>query len=197
MIKRNMICYILYLLLYYMQEPTPPLNLMPKVSRTPFYFSVSLLFLVIWLSIGFFFYNIFLEQSIEGQKIILSETRKSIDDISRDRKVIITRIEESGTIRPSIDLKGIVDAFYEAATSSNVRLKGFGIVNDVISTSLISTEPYGIAHPDAAWTIIEMMRKYAQGKGGRFSLEPITSISGDLKSRTTSVQFKVVSNPIK
>ena len=187
----------LYLLLYYMQEPTSPLNLMPKVSRTPFYFSVSLLFLVIWLSIGFFFYNIFLEQSIEGQKIILSETRKSIDDISRDRKVIITRIEESGTIRPSIDLKGIVDAFYEAATSSNVRLKGFGIVNDVISTSLISTEPYGIAHPDAAWTIIEMMRKYAQGKGGRFSLEPITSISGDLKSRTTSVQFKVLSNPIK
>lgn len=64
--------------------------------------------------------------------------------------MIITRIEESGTIRPSIDLKGIVDAFYEAATSSNVRLKGFGIVNDVISTSLVSTEPYGIAHPDAA-----------------------------------------------
>ncbi len=188
---------ILYLLLSYMQDSPSPPDLMPKVSRTPFYFSVSLLLLVIWLSIGFFFYNFLLEQSIQKKKVAISQTRISIDDISRDRKVIITRIEESGTIRPSIDLKGIVDAFYEAATSSNVRLKGFNIVNDVITTSLVSTEPYGIAHPDVAGTIIEMMRKYAQGKGGKFALDPITSISGDLKSRMTSVQFKVVSTPIK
>ncbi len=188
---------ILYLLFSYMQEPTTPTNPMPKISRTPFYFSLSLLLFVIGLSAGFFFYNILLDQSIGEKKVAISETRTSIDDISRDRKVILTRIEQSWTIRPSIDLKGIVDNFYEAATTANIRLKGFNIVNDVISTTLVSTEPYGIAHPDAAGTIIEMMRKYAGWKDLKFTLDPITNMSGDLKSRTTSIQFKVLSNPTK
>ncbi len=188
---------ILYLLLSYMQESTSSANLMPKISRTPFYFSVLLLLLVIGLSLWFFFYNLHLEQSIGEKKDAITQTQTSIDDISRDRKVILTKIEQSGTIRPSIDLKGIVDGFYEAATSANVRLKWFNIVNDVISTSLISTEPYGINHPDAASTIIEMMRKYTLGKVGKFTLDPITNMSGDLKSRTTSIQFTVVSTPNK
>ncbi len=188
---------ILYLLFFYMQESTPPVNLMPKVSRTPFYFSVALLLIVLGLSVGFFFYNIFLDQSIETKKVAISQTRASIEEISRDRKVILTQIEQSGTIRPSIDLKGIVSYFYEAATAANVRLQWFNISYDVITTSLTATEPYGIAHPDPAGTIIEMMRNYARWNGGKFSLDPISSISGDLKSRSTSIKFKVVSNPIK
>jgi hypothetical protein len=102
-----------------------------------------------------------LERSIEVEKAAIAETKKNIDEVSRDRKVIITRIEKSNTIRPSIDLKGIVADFYDAASRANVRLQGFSIVNDVISTSLIATESTGIVHPDAATTIIAMMQEYA------------------------------------
>lgn len=188
---------ILYLLFFYMQESTSPANIMPTVSRTPFFFSIGLLLTVIGLSVGFFFYNIFLDQTIESKKSEIAKTHTSIEELSRDRKVILTRIEQSGTIRPSIDFKGIIAHFYDAASAANVRLKWFNIVNDVISTTLIATEPFGIDHPDPAGTIIEMMRNYARGNGGKFSLEPIYSLSGDLKSRTTSIVLKVVSNPIK
>jgi hypothetical protein len=89
---------------------------------------------MIGLSIGFFFYNLVLERSIDTQRETISEIRRNIDEVSRDRKVIITRIESSNTIRPSIDLKGIVADFRDAASRANVRLKGFSIINDVIST---------------------------------------------------------------
>jgi hypothetical protein len=147
-----------------MQESTPKTPLTPVVSSTPFYLSLMILLAMIGLSIGFFFYNLALDRSIEAQKNAISETRKNIEEVSRDRKVIITRIEGSNTIRPSIDLKGIVADFYDAASRANVRLNGFNITNDVISTSLTATESNGAIHPDAASTIITMMQEYAQGK---------------------------------
>jgi hypothetical protein len=129
-----------------MQESTPKTPLTPVVSSTPFYLSLMILLAMIGLSIGFFFYNLALDRSIEAHKNTISETRKNIEEVSRDRKVIITRIEGSNTIRPSIDLKGIVADFYDAASRANVRLNGFNITNDVISTSLTATESNGAAN---------------------------------------------------
>jgi hypothetical protein len=88
-------------------------------------------------------------------------------------------------------LKGIVADFRDAASRANVRLKWFSITNDVISTSLTATEPNGTIHPDAVTTIITMMQEYASGRGGRFALDPITTISGLPTERTTGIQFKV------
>jgi hypothetical protein len=106
-----------------MQESTPKASLTPVVGRTPFYLSLAILLAMIGFSIGFFFYNLALDRSIEIEKSAISETRKNIEEVSRDRKVIITRIEKSDTIRPSIDLKGIVADFRDAASRANVRLK--------------------------------------------------------------------------
>ena len=153
---------ILYLSSTYMQDINPIPSLIPKKSRLAYYLSIGLFLLMITLSIGFSVYNMLLERTIESEKTQIAEIQKNIDEISRDRKVILTKIEKSGTIRPSIDLKGIVADFYTAASASDVRLKGFSIANDVISTSLTATKPDGIVHPDAASTIIKMMREYAK-----------------------------------
>ena len=185
----------MYLSSSYMQDINPIPSLIPKKWRLAYYLSIWLLVFVVGISVGFFVYNILLERKIEAEKTQITEIQKNIDEISRDRRVILTKIEKSGTIRPSIDLKGIVADFYSAASTDDVRLKGFSIANDVISTSLTSTKSAGISHPDAAGTIIKMMQKYATWNQWRFALEPITTIAWDPKSRTTSIQFKVVPLP--
>ena len=101
-----------------------------------------------------------LDASIETYRSTIAEKKNQIAEISKDRNVILTKIEQSNAIRPSIDLQGIVRDFYDAASRANVRFKGFSITNDVISTTLSSTTPDGIIHPDAAGTIIKMMREY-------------------------------------
>jgi hypothetical protein len=165
-----------YLLFFNMQEHTIT-SLVPKTSRTPFYFAITLLILTLAMSIGFFFRNIILTGNIEDEKDAITQVRKQIDEVSQDRNVIITKIVMSNTIRPSIDLKGLESGFRDAAFRANVRLKGFSVTNDVISTTLIATQADGIAHPDPAGTIIKMMREYAAGNGQTFALEPITTIA--------------------
>lgn len=123
-----------------MQESTITPAIVPKASRTAYFFSITLLVLIIGLSLGFFMYNIYIEKGIQDLKIGNSEIRNEIEELSKDRKIILTRIEKTNTIRPSIDLKGIIADFYDAASRANVRLKGFSIVNDTISTSLTATQ---------------------------------------------------------
>jgi hypothetical protein len=180
-----------------MQESTITPAIVPKASRTAYFFSITLLVLIIGLSLGFFMYNIYIEKGIQDLKIGNSEIRNEIEELSKDRKIILTRIEKTNTIRPSIDLKGIIADFYDAASRANVRLKGFSIVNDTISTSLTATQWDETVHPDAAGTIIKMIREYAAWRGWSFSLEPINAMSGDPSERTTGIQFKVIANPNK
>ena len=179
-----------------MQESLSKNTLVPQAWSMPFYLGCGFLIAIILWSVWLFFYNISQENAIENLKITIDKSQKEIALVSRDRNVIIAKIESSNTLRPSIDLKWIVNDFYDAATRANVRLKGFSIGNDIISTALIATEPEGIWHPDPASTIIKMMRDYVR-PNWRFSLEPITAISWDTSSRTTAIQFKVVPLPIQ
>jgi hypothetical protein len=128
-------------------------------------------------SIGLLVYNMSLQSTEKNLREKIVAKNAEITEVSNDRKVIITKILQSDTIRPTLDLKGIIANFRDAASRANVRLKGFQISKDVISTSLIATVGNTV-HPDPASTIITMMRNYASVKGdGRFTLEPITSIS--------------------
>jgi hypothetical protein len=96
----------------------------------------------------------------------------------------------SNTLRPSLDLVSLIARFREAASTAWVRLKGFSVDHDTITTSLIATEWDPQIHPDPASTIIRMMREYAQGQK-YFLLDPIVSLAGDEKSRTTGISFHV------
>ena len=176
-----------------MQEHTLG-SLVPKVSRTPFYFAMTFLVLTISVCVGVFIYNIWSDRKIDDEKLKISELQNQINQLSQDRNIIITKIVSSNTIRPSIDLKWLERGFRDAAFQANVRLKGFSVNNDVISTSLIATEWDGISHPDPVGTIIKMMRDYSSVRAQSFSLEPITAVAGDIKSRTTNIQFRVVSS---
>lgn len=160
-------------------------------SRFPWIFSLIVSAIVLIGSVLLGAYNFYLDKKIASTQQELQVLDTQIQTASEDRKVIIAQILSANTIRPSLDINGLVKEFQRAAVVANVRLKWFSVMNDTISTTLIATEWDPQVHPDPAATIIKMMREYARGQQ-YFSLEPILSISGDMKSRTTSIQFKVV-----
>lgn len=166
-------------------------SIAPVPSRFPWFFSLVLAGLVLAGTIGMGVYGFFLDRSIVEREKDIAMVDTQIQTASADRKIILAQILATNTIRPSIDVAGLVKEFQSAAATANVRLKGFSVVNDTISTTLIATEGDPMIHPDPASTIIKMMREYALGQK-YFELEPIASLTGDAKSRSTSVQFKVV-----
>lgn len=133
----------------------------------------------------------YLDRNIEKNNAEIATTEEQIRLASTDRRIIITQILKSNSIRPSLDITGLIREFQKAAIASNVRLKGFSVANDVISTTLIATEGDPQIHPDPASTVIKMMRDYASTQR-YFALEPIYALSGTEKERTTAIQFKVI-----
>jgi hypothetical protein len=134
---------------------------------------------------------LYLDRKIEKTNAEIATTEQQIQVASTDRRIIITQILKSNSIRPSLDITGLIREFQKAAIASNVRLKGFNVANDVISTTLIATEGDPQIHPDPASTVIKMMRDYASTQR-YFALEPIYALSGNEKERTTAIQFKVI-----
>ena len=63
-----------------------------------------------------------------------------IQTISTDKSIIITKILRSNALRPSLDINGLIKEFQRAAVMSNVRLTGFNVSGDTISTMLTATE---------------------------------------------------------
>ncbi len=178
-----------------MQETKPSTLLPAKISHTSMYMTILFALIVVLALIGLSIYNTYLSRAENSLVSQIQQTQKSIEEVSREKSVIIAKIEASNTVRPSIDLKWLVNDFYDAAARANVRLKGFSIANDVISTSLISTQSDSGIHPDPAGTIIKMMRTYGNTAQWRFALDPITTISGTPALRTTGIQFRVISAP--
>ncbi len=173
-----------------------PKSFVPSPSRIPWLLSLFLLIFVIWSWVWLFFYNKAFESSIVNNKSEIDSVWQKISEIESDRQLVIRNILASNTIRPSIDVRGLVNEFREAASQANVRLQWFSVQEDTISTTLISTVWDASIHPDPAATIIKMMRTYSLGNK-YFDLDPIMSISGDSARRTTWVQFHVSHESIK
>lgn len=172
------------------------LSTVPKPSNLSWILSLVLVWVVIVSGIGLFLSNQFTSKNLETGRNNLAALDKEITNLSQDRQVMITKIIQWNTIRPSLDIKTLVSNFKDAAIKSNVRLQWFSVVNDTINTSLTSTSGDSEGHSDAAATIIKMMREYASGQK-TFGLEPILSISGEPSRRVTSVQFKVIAHILK
>ena len=122
-----------------MQENTHHIAL-PTKGRTAWYLSVGILIVMIAGSLGLYGYDMYLTSEISTQQSLIADTQRQISEIARDRDIIITKIAESNTIRPSLDLRTLITQFKAAADEENVRLKGFSVKNDTITTSLIATE---------------------------------------------------------
>lgn len=173
-----------------------PKSLLPWPSGIPWFLSIFLLVLVVGSGAGLFFYNQNLTSSIANIQSDIEDNSKQISDIEGDKELVIKNILTSNSVRPSIDVRGLVSEFRDAANRANVRLQGFNVQEDTISTTLISTVGDAAIHPDPAATIIKMMREYALGHK-YFDLDPIVSISGDSTRRTTWIQFHVAGESLK
>ena len=178
-----------------MQE-TVQKPILERRGKLTWYLALILLLVVIGWAIWLYAYDTYLSTRIESEKVSTAEINKQIEEISKDRDIIITKIVSSSTIRPSLDIKALVTEFREAAIRAGVKLKGFSVDKDVVSTTLTATEWDPQTHPDPAATIIRMMREYALGQK-YFSLEPIYSLSWDEKSRTTGITLKVTPKPLQ
>lgn len=161
-----------------------------KKSSLSWYISLIFLVGVIASSVGLFFYDQYLSHALETTSESIEKKQSEIDAISKDRDIIITKIVTSNAMRPSLDLVSLVARFREAASTAWVRLKGFSVDHDTITTTLTATQGDPNGHPDPASTIIRMMREYASGQK-YFLLDPIVSLSGNETSRTTGISFRV------
>lgn len=164
-----------------------------KPSYTLWYISIGLLIVLFGVTIYFGVVAYIRESNIQATQQAILETQTKIDTIASDRKILIANIIKNNSLRPSLDLGPLLLEFRTAAAKANVRLKGFSIADDTISTTLIATEWDSGVHPDPVATIVKMMREYATSKTA-FSLEPIYSISGDPTLRTTAIKFHVLSS---
>lgn len=160
-------------------------------SRFPWYLSIALAVIVALTSSALGGYNLYLDMQIRDTNAAIAEVDKNIALMSTDTRIIITKILRSNAIRPSLDIGGLITQFKGVADRANVRLKGFAVANDVISTTLIANEGDPQIHPDPASTIIKMMREYANGQK-YFSLDPITALSGNPSERSTAIELKVI-----
>ena len=153
---------------------------------------------MIFSGIGLYFYNSSLDTASEKLQDSIVKKQGEISEISKDKRVVVSRILSSNTLPATLNLRGIIASFRDLSARTNVRLKGFSISRDEITTTLIATEGNPNLHPDPASTIVTMMRAYMTSTGdGRFTLDPIMTISGDPKMRTTGIKLRLVPNTIK
>ena len=164
-------------------------HLSKEPSNIPWIISIATLSIVAIINICLYWYTFYQDKSIST---IQSEITKLDEDIriwSADKDVIVANILSSTTIRPSIDLKSIKAWFEQSAAIAGVRLKGFSVNNDIVTSSLIATK--GSEAIDPIETIISMMRISNPRTG--LSLEPIYSVAWTQSERTTNVSFKILS----
>lgn len=162
-----------------------------KPNLTIWYLSIFLWVMILGLSSYFAIASWMREWDISTANSEIASLEKDIATISADRNILIANIIKNNTLRPSLDLGPLLTEFRSAAARANVKLFGFSIVDDVITTTLTATEGDSWVHPDPAATIIKMMREYATNKM-TFSLDPISSLSWDPTARTTSIRFRVL-----
>jgi hypothetical protein len=170
-----------------MQELTtnPPLQ---KPSQAAWRASIALLIFTILASVGIGVYQFLLTGQITELKTTIASHEARIASGSTDRDIIVAGILSSSTLRPSLELGKLVSDFRAVAEASRIRLKGFSVTDDRISSHLIVTPELGGGDPIT--TIIALMR--ARSPDLHLVAEPISSIAGSPQSRDTAVVFRIL-----
>lgn len=144
-----------------MQETTPsPTQGTLSSGHTGWYLSLGLFVIISILTAICYTMTLITERHTQELQTTIAKLDTDIRGASVDRNIVIAKIIEENTLRPSIDLKNMVTQFRTAAVKANVAFDGFSIKDDVISTNLTSTTGNG-QHPDPVGTIIAMMNSYA------------------------------------
>lgn len=163
-----------------------------------FYMSVAFFCIVSMASVAFFGLSFLSQSKISEYQNDIAQLDTHIANAKSNRLIMIANIIENNLIRPSIDLEKLVADFRMAARQSGVRLQGFSIANDILSTEVSSSQSIeGSKHTDAVTTIIQMMRSYNAHQAtsestSSFRLEPILEVQGTPAARTSKIQFIIV-----
>lgn len=164
-----------------------------STSHLPLFLSAGALVLMILATLGIYLYTLYLSSDTLSIRDKTAVIDRQIVAEKNNRKVMIAHIIDSGTIRPSIDLVGLLGRFRSIATEYGVRFQGFSINNDILSTQVIATNPDQVNHPDPISAIFKLMNTEKFADTG-FNLEPISSIAGDISLRSTAITFRVTSS---
>ncbi len=179
-----------------MQENNTSIASVIKPGQTTWYISIIFFVMITWIILFFGISSSFRGSQITTIMEDISKLETDIASISKDRKVLIANIIRNNKLRPSLNLGPIIREFRMAAIKSNVRLNGFSIANDTITTTLIATEWDSGVSPDPVATVIKMMRDYAEWKMN-FTLEPIFSLAWDPSIRSTGIELHVLPSKIQ
>ncbi len=158
-------------------------------SKNSWYISLWLLVAVVTITIWLAIFGYFQKREIVHLTDQIHTVQTSIDTASKDKDILIARILDEGNIRPSIDLKKQIKNFYDIAQEAQVQFQGFSIQNDHIKTTLVATSD-GLYTIDPVQTVIAMIRAHSKNTEV-LSLQPIKTISGDPKKRTTAIELLV------
>ncbi|MBX9809565.1 hypothetical protein K2X92_04220 [Candidatus Gracilibacteria bacterium] len=167
-------------------------HLSKEPTNLPWIISITTLSVVLISVISLYGYTFYQDRTISNIQGQITKLDEDIKIGSADKDVIVANILSSTNIRPSIDLKSLKKGFEQSAAVAGVRLKGFVVNNDILTSSLIATK--GSEAIDPIETIIAMMRIPNQRTG--LSLEPIYSVAGNQAERTTNVSFKILSSKV-
>ncbi len=171
-----------------MQEIKPN-HIIQEPSRFSWFSSLIVLCLTFVSTWWLYGYQFIAASNMESLNVEITQLESSIQSASTDRDVLVANILSSTNIRPSIDLEVLVKMFSLAAANAWVRLSGFSVRDDVITSTLIATQ--GTTGMDPVEVIIAMMR--TQDPKSRLVLEPIYSLQGSAAERTTAVSFRILS----
>lgn len=170
-----------------MQElNTNPILQIP--SQSAWKASIILLIFVLLASAGLFAYQIMRGIELTTLTSTIQDREAHIASGSTDRDIIVAGILSSSTLRPSIQLGRLVSDFRAVASSARVRLQGFSVADDRISSHLIVTPELGGADPIT--TIIALMR--ARNSDLHLVADPISAVAGSPRSRDTAVVFRIL-----
>jgi hypothetical protein len=111
-----------------------------KQSKTLWYLSIGFAGIIALSAVAIFAYTIYLSERTKSVAEEVTTLTTDISTIATDRSILVAEIIKNNTLRPSIDVRSLVTNFRTAALQANVRLNGFSVQNDVISTSLTATE---------------------------------------------------------
>ena len=150
-------------------------------SPLAFYLSILMLVLVVVFSGAMIALTSVTESQVASTQTQIQEKDQQLQSARENTTILIADILQKKLVPLSVDLKKVVTDFRMAARLAGVRLEGFALQDNTISTQLTASEAYGQAgHTDPAVTIIKMMRDYANPSDAQiFALEPITNIAGD------------------
>jgi cell division protein FtsL len=162
----------------------------PKENRTYFYFSLGFFSLIVFSILSLFLYTKYLNTASLSIRDEIGQIDRKIAAQNADRMILIANILKSNSIRPSVELESLVKKFRDIASENGVRLRGFSVLDDVLSTTVIATTPADTNYPDPISAVFRVMNTSFQGKG--FTLEPITSIAWGINERTTWLQFEIL-----